>query len=115
MGPVPDVHLAVMLVTALPLSNDGPSKSGAVNTTWAAPFAAFAVTLTGASGTSACTTAFEAADGWLVPAPLVAVTVQVYVRPLVRPLTVIGLDPPDPLPAAPPLLDEHDAVKLLTG
>ena len=30
----------------------------------------------------------EAADGWLVPMTLVAVTVKVYVVPLVRPVTV---------------------------
>jgi hypothetical protein len=34
---------------------------------------------------------FEAADAGLVPAPFVAVTVQVYATPLVRPDTVSGL------------------------
>ena len=34
-------------------------------------------------------------------------------RPFVRPDTTTGLDGLDPPPAAPPLLDVHDAVKLV--
>ena len=45
----------------------------------------------------------------------VAVTVQVYVLPLVRPRTVIGDATPTRLPGAPPLLDVHDAVKFRIG
>ena len=36
-------------------------------------------------------TAFDSAAGALVPAPLVAVTVQVYTLPLGNPETVMGL------------------------
>jgi hypothetical protein len=42
-------------------------------------------------------TGFEALEAALVPAPLVAVTVQVYDVPLVRPETLIGLVPPVPV------------------
>jgi hypothetical protein len=45
-------------------------------------------------------TALEAADGALVPALLVAVTVKVYAVPLVKPVTVIGLEAP--VAVAPP-------------
>jgi hypothetical protein len=37
---------------------------------------------------------FDAAEGGLTPAALVAVTVQVYEVPLLRPVTVIGLAAP---------------------
>jgi len=39
-------------------------------------------------------TEFDAADGTLIPAALLAVTVQVYEVPLLRPVTVIGLAVP---------------------
>jgi hypothetical protein len=39
-------------------------------------------------------TEFDTADGALIPAALVAVTVQVYEVPFVRPVTVIGLAVP---------------------
>ena len=39
----------------------------------------------------------DATDAALVPTPLVAVTVKVYAVPLVRPLTMIGLDDPEPV------------------
>ena len=39
-------------------------------------------------------TGFDAAEGALIPAALLAVTVQVYVVPLVKPVTVIGLAAP---------------------
>jgi hypothetical protein len=45
-------------------------------------------------------TALEAADGTLVPALLLAVTVKVYAVPLVKPVTVIALEAPVAL--APP-------------
>ena len=47
-------------------------------------------------------TEFDAADGALLPTPLVALTVQVYAVPFVKPATVIGLALPDPvLPPGP--------------
>lgn len=39
-------------------------------------------------------TEFDAEEGALIPAALVAVTVQVYAFPFVRPVTVIGLAVP---------------------
>ena len=75
--PSKELHEAVRLVTALPLSNGGPLKVGTVNTTWAERLPAFAVAFAGASGTRACTNVFDAAEGWLVPEPFVAVTVHV--------------------------------------
>ena len=39
-------------------------------------------------------TEFDAADGTLIPSALLAVTVQVYEMPLLRPVTVIGLAVP---------------------
>ena len=73
-----------------------------------APGTAF--TFVGAAGTVAGTKLFDAADGALVPTVLAAVTLQVYVLPLVRPVTVIGLEDPGAEPAAPPSLDVHVAV-----
>ena len=49
-----------------------------------------AVTVVGAPGTVRGVTAVLAVDGALVPAALVAVTVNVYAVPLVRPVTVHG-------------------------
>jgi hypothetical protein len=48
-------------------------------------------------------TALDEPEDALVPALLVAVTVNVYDVPLLNPLTAIGLDPP--LPVKPPGLD----------
>lgn len=115
LPPSVDAHHAVTLVTVPPLSNGGPLKVGVVKTICTDRLPAFAVAPVGASGTSAWTKLFDAEEGWLVPAPFVAVTEQAYVRPFVRPLTVIGLDGFDALPAAPPLLERHDVVKPETG
>jgi hypothetical protein len=43
----------------------------------------------------------------------VALTVQLYDLPVVRPVAVIGLALPVVDPVAPPSLDEHEAVKLV--
>ena len=59
---------------------------------WPSP--AVALTLVGASETVAGTTALLVPEEVLVPTALVAVTVNVYVVPLVRPVIVIGDDPP---------------------
>jgi hypothetical protein len=71
-----------------------------------------ALVIVGASGTvTAGTAAFEGPEGALVPSPLLAVTLHVYVAPLVRPFTMIGLPPPVAEPLVPPFDDVHDAVK----
>ena len=49
------------------------------------------------SGGSAGITAFDAADAFPVPTLFVAVTVNVYEVPLVRPVTVIGEALPVPV------------------
>ena len=49
-------------------------------------------------------TAFVVADAVLVPTKLVAVTVNVYVVPLVSPVIVMGEDPPVAL--KPPTFEE---------
>ena len=48
----------------------------------------------GAPGTVAGVTAADAVEAALVPVALVAVTVNVYAVPLVKPVTVIGLEVP---------------------
>ena len=70
-----------------------PVETGAVHDTtdWALAFAV-ADTEVGAPGAVAGTTAPEAVDGEPVPAALVAVTVNVYEVPLVRPVTVQLVD-----------------------
>ena len=65
-----------------------PSLTGAVHDTTADALPGTAVTPVGAPGTAAGVTAAEAADGGEVPTALVAVTVNVYAVPLVRPNTV---------------------------
>jgi hypothetical protein len=59
-------------VIALP-----PLSTGAVNVTDADSWPAVAVPIVGGSGTVAGTTAFESAEGALVPKAFVAVTVHV--------------------------------------
>jgi hypothetical protein len=58
--------------------------------------------IVGLPGSVAGVTGSDAAEGTLVPMELVAVTVKVYVSPLVRPVTGIGLV--EPVPVSPPLV-----------
>ena len=67
-----------------------PFDVGAVNATDALPSPAVAVTAVGADGVVAGVTALLGVDAALVPIALVAVTVNVYAVPLVRPETVMG-------------------------
>ena len=85
-----------------------PPFFGAVNVTEADVFPRVAVPIVGAPGTVAGMKLFDAADAAPVPTAFVAVTVQVYVLPLVRPDTTIGLDPPVAEPDNPPSEDAHD-------
>jgi hypothetical protein len=62
--------------------------AGAVHVTVACALPAVAVTAVGAPGTAAGVTAFEAVDAGPVPNEVVAVTVNVYDVPFVRPFTV---------------------------
>jgi hypothetical protein len=70
-----------------------PLLAGAVHDTTAAVSAADAVTLVGAPGTVRGVTAALATEAGDVPAPFVAVTVNVYAVPLVRPVTVADAAP----------------------
>ena len=71
-----------------------PSNEGAVKSILACPLPAVAVPTMGASGTLAGVILLDALLAELVPAELVAVTVNVYGVPLVNPGTII-----EPLPA----------------
>jgi hypothetical protein len=100
--PLLDAQDAVYAVIALPLS---PGAANVTTSTW---FARLTVGWAGTSGTAAGTTAFDAGDVPPLPTSFVAVTVHVYVLPLVRLLTVIGDAGPVLLPGTPPSLDVHD-------
>ena len=71
-----------------------PFEVGALQVTVACVFPPVAETLVGAPGGAAGVTGFEGADAALVPAELVAVTVNVYAVPLVSPETVVLVDDP---------------------
>lgn len=83
---------------------DPPFELGALKVTVAWPLPRVAVPMVGASGTVAGVTEFVVADGVLVPTAFVAVTVNVYEVPLVRPVITIGDEPP--VAVKPPVLDE---------
>src|SRR5215831_16053642 len=82
-----------------------PLVAGAVQLTVAWAFPAVAVTAVGAPGTVAGVTALDAAEAGPVPAALVAVTVNVYAVPLVRPVTVAVVVLPLVLAVSPPGAD----------
>ena len=63
---------------------------------------ATAVTLVGAAGTEAGVTGFDGAESGPLPAELVAYTTNVYVVPLVRPVSVVLVVFPFTVRCAPP-------------
>jgi hypothetical protein len=71
-----------------------PLLAGALNVIVACPLPPVALTLVGAPGTVAGTTELLVAEAVLVPTALLAVTVNVYVVPLVSPVMTIGDEPP---------------------
>jgi hypothetical protein len=71
-----------------------PFEAGAVNVIVASPLPRTAVTLVGAPGVVAGVTALLADEAEPVPTAFVAVTVKVYAVPFVKPVIVIGDDPP---------------------
>ncbi len=101
--PLLDVQEAEYEVMGLPLS------FGAATETTISVFPLATDGCAGVSGAAAGTTGDDGTDAAPVPMTLVAVTVQVYVRPFVRPLTEIGEVKPMLLPNAPPLLEVHEA------
>ena len=92
----PGSDVAVYSVIGLP-----PSEAGAIQETAARTSSATADTPMGALGTVGVVTEFDASEGTLVPMEFVAVTVKVYVVPLVRPVTatevpvVVAVNPPE--------------------
>jgi hypothetical protein len=68
-----------------------PLEAGAVNETEALATPGVAVPIVGAPGTVGVVMLFDAAEAAPVPIALVAVTVNVYAVPGVRPITVAGL------------------------
>ena len=66
-----------------------PFDTGAVNEIVACPFPLTAVTPVGASGIVAGVTELLVLEAILVPTSFVAVTVKVYVVPLVKPIIVM--------------------------
>ena len=83
------------------MSADPPSLAGAVHETLACPFPGAATTPVGAPGTVLGVTAGLATEAADVPAALVAVTVNVYAVPLLRPGTITDVAP-DVVAVAPP-------------
>ena len=86
-----------------------PSLLPGVNATDTEASPPTATPITGARGARAGITAFDTADGAVVPMEFVAVTAQTYVAPMVSDPTTIGLDGPDTPPSAPPFEDTHVA------
>jgi len=74
---------------------DPPLDAGAVKVTVACALPAVAITPVGASGTVQGVTALDAPDAAPVPMLFVAVTVNVYDVPLVKPVKTIGLPAPE--------------------
>jgi hypothetical protein len=107
--PFDDAHATAYPVIGLPPSN------GATNDTVTCAFPADTVGCAGGSGTRLGTTTTEAGDAALAPFAFVAVSVQVYDFPFVRPPTTIGDAAPDPAPARPPLDDTHAALYPVIG
>ena len=83
----------VRAVTLYPEIALPPSEVGAVQVTAALTLPGVASTDLGAPGTPAGVTGDEALDGDPAPAALLAVTVNVYESPLVRPETVHPIVP----------------------
>ncbi|GAA0937135.1 hypothetical protein GCM10009557_95810 [Virgisporangium ochraceum] len=73
------------------MTADPPLLAGGVNATLAEASPRVPVTPVGAPGTAAGVTLVLAADAAEVPVALVAVTVNVYGVPFVRPVTTHGL------------------------
>ena len=86
-----------------------PLSAPAVNATEIDALPRVTLVMVGGSGTAAGMTGSDGVEALLVPTALVAVTVQVYVLPLVRPVTFIGDAAPVLVPNVPPLLEVHDA------
>ena len=104
--PLLEMHEALYAVIATP-----PSSVGAVNAVLIRASPRVTDVMLGAVGEVGFgRNADDAIDAALVPAAFVAVTVQVYVLALVRPVTVNGEATPLAAPVLPPLLEVQVAV-----
>src|SRR4051812_21247831 len=77
-------------MTAYPVTGEPPSADGASHVTWAPPLRATTSPIVGAPGTvipSCGVTAADSAEFGPVPTAFTAATRNVYVVPLVRPVT----------------------------
>jgi hypothetical protein len=90
-------------VTVYSVIADPPLLAGAVNVIVAWPFPAVVTTLVGAFGVVAGITELLVLEAVLVPTLFVAVTVNVYVIPFVKPVIVIGEE--EPVALNPPTFD----------
>jgi hypothetical protein len=81
-------------VTVYPVIAEPPFETGAVKVTVASPLPRTALTLVGVPGVVAGIIEVLGEEAFPVPTAFVAVTVKVYVVPLVSPVIVIGDDPP---------------------
>ena len=79
--------------TLYPVITEPPSLAGAVHDTTAWAFPGVAATAVGTPGAVLGVVALLASDSGEVPIALVAVTVNVYVVPLARPVTVAVVAP----------------------
>jgi hypothetical protein len=75
-------------ITVYPVIDEPPLFVGAVNETTALAFPDATMTFVGAFGTVEGVTELDAVDGEDVPIPFVAVTLNVYAVPFVKPVTV---------------------------
>jgi hypothetical protein len=87
-----------------------PPFAGATNPTLNIAFPRVSVGFAGVEGVVAGTAVPEALDAALLPTAFVANTVQVYVLPFVRVVTMIADVAPEFDPEAPPSLDVQLAV-----
>jgi hypothetical protein len=94
IGDDPPVAVAPVFEVTVYLVIVEPPLLGALNEIVAVPFPLVAVTFVGVPGGPEGTTELLVPDDVLVPTAFVAVTVNVYVVPFVRPVTVIVDDPP---------------------
>jgi hypothetical protein len=102
--PFEDAQSAVYPVIGLPPSN------GVVNETVICALPGVTDGCAGGSGTRLGITGADAGDGELGPCTFAAVTVHVYVLPLVRPVTMIGEPAPPTVSGGPPFEDVQVAL-----
>jgi len=89
-------------VIVYPVIGEPPLLEGAAHVTVICAFPGATDVIVGAGGGPVGVTAVDAAEAGPVPAALVAVTVNVYEVPLLRPVTVADVGVTDAVAVAPP-------------